>query len=142
MSIMEKESLDYLKLSFTEFFGDNHLNWSWHNLPSDKKEQYFPGPQIKGVCNRTKITHTGSVDGLSYAVGEFHYCNWPVMFNKVGSRKVFLDTKWAHPYEQTWMSHVHQQISEGKIKAGCLLASPINHNRAFHYDGKQRKENP
>jgi len=141
MSIMEKESLDYLKLSFTEFFGDNHLNWSWHNLPSDKKEQYFPGSQIKGVCNRTKITHTGSVDGLSYAVGEFHYCNWPVMFNKAGSRKVFLDTKWAHPYEQTWMSHVHQQISEGKIKAGCLLASPINHNRAFHYDGSHRKEN-
>jgi hypothetical protein len=142
MSIMEKESLDYLKLSFTEFFGDNHLNWSWHNLPSDKKEQYFPGAQIKGVCNRTKITYTGSVDGLSYAVGEFHYCNWPVMFNKAGSRKAFLDTKWAHPYEQTWMSHVHQLISEGKIRAGCLLASPINHNRAFHYDGKQRKENP
>jgi len=142
MSIMEKESLDYLKLSFTEFFGDNHLNWSWHNLPSDKKEQYFPGAQIKGVCNRTKINYTGSVDGLSYAVGEFHYCNWPVMFNKQGSRKVFLDTKWAHPYEQTWMSHVHQLISEGKIRAGCLLASPINHNRAFHYDGKQRKENP
>jgi len=142
MSIMEKESLDYLKLSFTEFFGDNHLNWSWHNLPSDKKEQYFPGAQIKGVCNRTKITYTGSVDGLSYAVGEFHYCNWPVMFNKAGSRKVFLDTKWAHPYEQTWMSHVQQLISQGMVRAGCLLASPIDHNRAFHYDGKLRKENP
>jgi hypothetical protein len=141
MSIMEKESLDYLKLCFTEFFGDNHLNWSWHNLPSEKKEQYFPGPQIAGVCNKTKIHHTGSVDGLSYAVGEFHYCNWPVMFNKEGNRKVFLDTKWAYPYEQTWMSHVHQLISEGKIRAGCLLSSPINHNRAFHYDGKQRKEN-
>lgn len=141
MSIMEKESLDYLKLSFTEFFGDNHLNWSWHNLPSDKKEKYFPGAQIKGVCNRTKITYTGSVDGLSYAVGEFHYCNWPVMFNKAGSRKVFLDTKWAHPYEQTWMSHVQQLISQGTVRAGCLLASPIDHNRAFHYDGKLRKEN-
>lgn len=141
MSIMEKESLDYLKLSFSEFFGDNHLNWSWHNLPGEKKEEFFPGPQIKGTCNKTKIHYTGSVDGLSYAVGDFHYCNWPVMFSKQGNRKVFLDTKWAHPFEQTWMSHVHQQISEGKIKAGCLLATAINHNRAFHYDGKHRKEN-
>jgi len=141
MSIMEKESLDYLKLSFSEFFGDNHLNWSWHNLPGEKKEEFFPGPQIQGTCNKTKIHYTGSVDGLSYAVGDFHYCNWPVMFNKQGNRKVFLDTKWAHPFEQTWMSHVHQMISAGNLKVGCLLATPINHNRVHHYNGSIRKEN-
>lgn len=141
MSIMEKESLDYLKLSFSEFYGDNHLNWAWHNLPHDKKEQYFPGPQIKGVCNKMKIHYTGSVDGLSYAVGDFHYCNWPVMFSKEGNRKVFLETKWAYPFEQTWMSHAHQLISDGKLKVGCLLATTINHNRAYHYDGSIRKEN-
>lgn len=141
MSIMEREKLDYLKLSFTEFYGDNHLNWAWHNLPADKKEKYFPGPQIKGVCNKTKIHYTDCVNGLSYAVGEFHYCNWPLMFSKAGNQKVFLDTKWAHPYEQTWMSHVHQMIARGDLKVGCLLATPINHYRAFHYDGSNRKEN-
>lgn len=141
MSIMERESLDYLKLSFSEFFGDNHLNWSWHNVPQDKKELFFPGPQIKGVCNKTKVYYTGSVDGLAYAVGEFHYCNWPLMFNKSGNKKVFLDTKWAYPYEQTWMSHVHQLIVEKKLKVGCLLATPINHNRVFHYTAANRKEN-
>lgn len=140
MAIMEKEDLDYLKMSFSEFFGDNHLNWSWHNIPMEKKEKYFPGPQIKGICNKTKIYYTGAVDGLSYAVGEFHYCNWPVMFSRKGNKKVFLDTKWAYPYEQTWMSHVHQMIAEGSIKAGCLLATPINHNRMYHY-GDIRKEN-
>ena len=141
VTIMEKENLDYLKLSFSEFFGDNHLNWAWHNLPRDKKQEYFPGPQIKGVCNKTKIQYTGSVDGLSYAVGEFHYCNWPVMFSREGSRKVFLETVWAHPFEQTWMSHVHQQITAGNIKAGCLLATPIEHNRVYHYEPGTRKEN-
>jgi len=141
MGIMEKESLDYLKLSFSEFYGDNHLNWAWHNLPQSKKEEYFPGPQIKGVCNKMKIHYTGSVDGLSYAIGEFHYCNWPVMFSKRGNRKVFLDTKWAYPFEQTWMSHAHQLVSAGELKVGCLLATPINHHRAYHYDGSIRKEN-
>jgi len=141
MGIMEKESLDYMKLSFSEFYGDNHLNWAWHNLPLVKKEEYFPGPQIKGVCNKMKIHYTGSVDGLSYAVGEFHYCNWPVMFSKRGNHKIFLETKWAYPFEQTWMSHAHQLISSGEVKAGCLLATPINHHRAYHYDGSIRKEN-
>lgn len=141
MGIMEKEGLDYLKLCFSEFFGDNHRNWSWHNLPLDKKQHYFPGPQIAGVCNRTKIDYTDSVEGLSYAVGDFHYCNWPVMFSKAGSKKVFLETKWASPFEQTWMSHVHQLISAGEIKAGCLFASTINHNRVYHYSADIRKEN-
>ena len=141
MSIMEKEQLDYLKLSFTEFFGDNHLNWAWHNLPLSKKIEFFPGPQVKGVCNRTKIAYTGAIEDLSYAVGDFHYCNWPVMFSKQGSRKIFLDTTWAHPFEQTWMSQAHQLISTGSIKAGCLLATTINHNRVHHYDGTMRKEN-
>lgn len=141
MKIMEKEKLDYLKLCFTEFYGDNHLNWAWVNLPRDKKELLFPGPQVMGACNRTKIHYTGSVDGLPYAVGEFHYCNWPVMFSREGNKKVFLETKWASPYEQTWMSHVHQEISHGKIRAGCLLATTINHNRVYHYPGEIRKEN-
>lgn len=141
MAIMEREDLDYLKLSFSEFYGDNHLNWAWHNLPGHLKETYFPGPQLKGVCNKTKVYYTGSVDGLSYAVGQYHYCNWPLMFSKRGNQKVFLDTKWAYPYEQTWMSHVHQLITAGELKVGCLLATPINHNRVFHYADGLRKEN-
>jgi len=142
MKIMEKEKLDYLKLCFTEFYGDNHLNWAWVNLPKDKKELLFPGPQVMGACNKSKIYHTGSIEGIPYAVGEFHYCNWPVMFSKEGNRKVFLDTKWAHPYEQTWMSHVQQLVSAGTVRTGCLLMSTIDHTRQYHYSGSERKENP
>jgi hypothetical protein len=33
-----------------------------------------------------------------------------------------------------------QQTKEDNIKGALLLLSPINHDRFFHYDGKQRKE--
>lgn len=84
---------------------------------------------------------TGTHRGLPYAVGEYHYCNWPLLFNKAGNKKVFLDDKYEHLYEQTWMSQVMTLMREGKIRAGCLLASPINHERRYHYGANIRREN-
>ena len=141
MEIMEIEELDYLKLVFKEFFGDNHLNWAWHNVPPDKKEEYFPGPQVKGVCNRSKWKTSGCVRGLSYLVGEAYYCNWPVLFNQQGNRKLFLDVKWEHPYEQTWMSQAQNLHQDNSIKTGILLASPVEHDRQYHYSAEERREN-
>lgn len=136
VDIIRMEALDYLKLSFDEFYGNNLENWGWYNLPLNKREEYFPNGD-----KRTKITHLGSHRGTPYAVGEFHYCNWPVLFTKQGNRKIFLDTEYAHKYEQTWMSLTSTLQKEGKITAGCLLASIINHNRVYHYAKGTRKEN-
>lgn len=139
MVILRNEKLDYLKLCFSEFYGDNHENWAWYNVPEAKRKEYFS--RTDGVSEKkVKISHTASYRNLPYAVGEYHYCNWPILFSQEGNKKVFLDTKWAHEYEQTWMSHVMNLMREGKVKAGCLLASPINHRRDYHYKGK-RKEN-
>jgi hypothetical protein len=52
-----------------------------------------------------------------------------------------MDTVWEHPYEQTWMSHIFQLTREGCVKPAVLLASPVNHNRIFHYPAESRKEN-
>lgn len=141
IDIMINENLDYLKLCFTEFYGDNHENWAWYNVPKHKKEEYFPQKEDGSNPRSTVIHHTDSFKGLPYAVGEYHYCNWPLLFNKEGNQKVFLDTHFEHKYEQTWMSHVMNLIREGKVKSGCLLASVINHQRKYHYNGKERKEN-
>ena len=141
IEIMEIEDLDYLKLVFKEFFGDNHLNWAWHNVPASKKEEYFPGPQVKGVCNRSRWKTSGCVRGLSYLLGEAYYCNWPVMFNKRGNRKLFLDVKWASPFEQTWMSQAQNLHADKSINTGILLATPVEHDRQFHYSASERKEN-
>ena len=54
---------------------------------------------------------------------------------------MFIDTRWDHPYEQTWMSHMHQKNVEGDIKSGILLASPIWHDRIMHYKPEERREN-
>ena len=58
-----------------------------------------------------------------------------------GSQKVFLDVQYEHKYEQTLMSQAMMTMRAGKMKVGTLLASPINHKRIYHYDGKKRKEN-
>jgi hypothetical protein len=60
---------------------------------------------------------------------------------KEGNKKMFIDTKWAHPYEQTWMSYIFQETCKGNIKPAILLASPINHNRIVWYKPEERREN-
>ncbi len=139
--ILECEELDYLKLSFSEFYGNNHENWAWHNVPEKLRHEYFP-PTDDGTSPRaTVIKRTGSYRGLPYAVGEYHYCNWPILFNKKGNEKVFLKTRFEHKFEQTWMSHVMTLIKAGEVSPGALLASPVYHHRKFHYDGNKRREN-
>ena len=149
LMLFGQSGLDYLKLSFTEFYGDNSEAWAWTNVPPEIRKEYFPtAPEVVDPKNvrrdvpRTRLyfIRHGSVEGLSYAVGDFHFDNWPCWLDRVGNRKVFLDTKWASPREQTWMSHVFQLQAAGSINAGCLLASPINHHRFHHYPADERRE--
>lgn len=142
IDIVKNEGLDYLKLSFSEFYGDNHDNWAWHNVrPEAVRDELFPR-RADGVSNlKVKIDYTGTVRGLPFAVGEYHYCNWPIIFTKGGNRKVFLDEVYEHKYEQTWMGLTMQRLRKGEIKAGTLLASPINHFRKYHYGKDKRREN-
>ncbi len=81
------------------------------------------------------------MDGLSYVDGEIYYCNWPMIVSRDGNKKMFIDTKWAHVWEQTWMSHIYQETKAGNIKPSILLASPIWHDRIKHYKPEERREN-
>ncbi|QDJ96486.1 hypothetical protein Xoosp13_300 [Xanthomonas phage Xoo-sp13] len=141
LDIMKSEKLDYLKLAFSEFYGDNHKNWAWENLPLSKKSEYFPDREDGTEVWKVKIDYTGTHKGLPYAVGEYHYCNWPIMFTKKGTQVVFMEVRYAGLYEQTWMSQTMMHMRDGKLKVGSLLATPINHNRVYHYDGSTRREN-
>jgi len=89
----------------------------------------------------TKFKNIKCLDGLAYADGEVYYCNWPHFISKSGNKKIFLETKWAHPFEQTWMSHCFQLSRENKISSAVLLLSPIDHDRFAHYTPEERKEN-
>ena len=146
LEIIKKESYDFLKFNFTEFFGDNHKQWSWHNVPADVRKKLFPNNPVKKDNDISKapnqvFTNILSYQGLPYASGEVYYCNWPQLVSRQGNKKMFLDTKWAHPYEQTWMSHIYQETVKGKIKPGILLATPTEHDRFDHYPKEERREN-
>ena len=146
VSIMEKEKYDFLKFSFTEFYGNNTQQWAWYNLPDHKRKEYWPNYHklpVLGLdpnCPLTNFKNIKSLNGLPYASGEIYYCNWPQIVSKKGSKKMFLDVTWAHPHEQTWMSQIFQYTKEGDVNAGILLASPIFHDRKYHYKAEERVE--
>lgn len=145
--IMQKEGFDYLKLSFTEVYMDNHIQVSWYNVPQAVRTEMWPEYDklpVHGLdpnCPRTLFKGIDNVDGLCYITGDIYYANWPMIMSKEGNYKVFLETTWAHPYEQTWMSYVFQEMLKDKIRGAILLASPIHHHRTSHYQREDRREN-
>lgn len=146
LEIMIKENFDFLKLNYTEFFGDNGTQWSWYNVPQDVREKFWPNnkklPEMGVDPNapRTVFKNIKSHKGLPYINGEIYYCNWPQIVSREGNRKMFLETKWTYIYEQTWMSHIYQETKKGNISGGLLLATPTEHNRFEHYSSELRKE--
>jgi hypothetical protein len=138
IKIIKNENYDFLKFSFSEFFGHNGEQWSWHNVTSENRIKYFGRIQKKPP---TKFSCIKVLDGLSYAEGEIYYSNWPHIIDQEGNQKCFLDTIWSRPFEQTWMSHIYTLTRENKVKPAILLSSPITHNRAHFYEASERKEN-
>jgi hypothetical protein len=146
IQIMQKENFDFLKLSFTEFYGSNDIQFSWYNVPQEFRQKHWPNnpklPQIGFDPNspKTEFKNIKIHNSLPYVSGEIYLCNWPSVFTKEGNYKCYLETRFAHAYEQTLMSQCYQQTINGRINPGLLLLTPIEHNRFEHYDGKLRKE--
>lgn len=146
VKIMLTEKFDFLKFSFSEFYGDNSTQWAWYNVPQSIRTENWPEydklPEhgVDPNAPKTTFKNIKIVDELPYITGEIYYSNWPQIVNKEGNKKMFLDTKWARPYEQTWMSHMYQLAKRNELTAGVLLASPVNHDRFEFYEASQRKE--
>ena len=145
--IMLEHKFDFLKLSFTEVYFDNDKQCSWYNVPQDIRTRDWPNYDklpFSGLdlnCPRTKFDKILNTDELAYITGEIYYDNWPMIVSRSGNRKMFIDTKWDHPFEQTWMSHMYQLTKDNKLKPAVLLASPIWHDRIKYYESDERKEN-
>jgi len=146
LEITQKENFDFLKLNFSEFFGDNGTQWSWYNVPQNKREEFWPEKNklpVQGLdpnAPKTLFNKIVTHKGVPYTSGEVYYCNWPQVVSKDGNYKMFIETKWAHPFEQTWMSHIYQLTKSGDINPGLLLMTPTEHNRFEHYSKDLRKE--
>lgn len=145
--IMMKENFDFLKLTFTEVFFDNDKQCSWYNVPQEIRTKFWPEYDklpVSGLDPNVPLTEFKNIrvtDGLAYIDGEIYYANWPMIVSKEGNKKMFIDTKWGHPYEQTWMSHMYQLTKEGKLHPAVLLAAPIWHDRIKYYQNHERREN-
>jgi hypothetical protein len=147
LEIIQKEKFDFLKLNFTEFYGDNSVQWSWYNVPQDFRQKHWPNnpklPQMGLDPNspKTEFKHINIYKGIPYVSGEIYLCNWPIIMSKAGNYKCYLETKFAHAFEQTSMSYCYQETIKGNIKPGLLLLTPTEHNRFDHYQSNLRKEN-
>ena len=147
INILKKESYDFLKLNYSEFYGDNGKQWSWYNVPQSVRETQWPDyhqlPKLGIDENspRTQFKNINSLNGISYVDGEVYYSNWPQLVSREGNKKMFLETKWAHPFEQTWMSFIFQETKKGNIKPALLLLTPTEHDRFEHYPAQERREN-
>ena len=145
--IMAREDLDFLKLSYTEVYMDNNIQVSWYNVPQSVRSYTWPDYDqlpINGLdpyAPRTKFDKIEVHNGLSYITGEIYYANWPMIVNKKGNYKMFLETKWDNPFEQTWMSYMFQESMKNNIKPAVLLAAPVWHNRIAYYKPEERREN-
>lgn len=146
LEILKKENFDMLKLNFSEFYGDSSTCWAWYNVPQDVRQSLWPDKPrlpVQGLDPNAPLTEFKNIKshkGLPYTTGNIYYSNWTHFITKEGNRKMFQDTKWERPYENTWMSHIYQETIKGKINSGLLLLTPIEHNRFDHYDGSLRKE--
>jgi len=146
LEICHEENFDFLKLNFTEFYGDNSTQWAWYNVPQSFRESNWPQNKtlpkhgLDPNAPRTKFTEIKVHKGIPYASGEIYLCNWPIVLSKKGSYKCYLETKYASPFEQTLMSHNFQETIKGNLKPGILLMTPTEHNRFEHYDASLRKE--
>jgi hypothetical protein len=146
LQIVKKENFDFLKLNYSEFFGDNGTQWSWYNVPQDVRQKFWPGKDrlpVQGLdpnAPRAVYDSINSYQGIPYVTGEVYYCNWPQIVTRTGNQKMFLDTTWGHPFEQTWMSHMYQLVKKGELYPGLLLMTPTEHDRFEHYERSLRKE--
>jgi FkbM family methyltransferase len=145
IEIIWNENFDFLKWNFSEFFGDNTKQWAWHNIPENIREILFPDNPKKinmDVNNAPYLNYKNikSYNGIPYASGEIFYCNWPQVVSRKGNKKMFLDTKFEYPYEQTWMSFIYQETVKNNINPGILLMTPTEHNRFEFYEKEERRE--
>jgi hypothetical protein len=146
LEIIKKENFDFLKMNYSEFYGDNGTQWSWYNVPQHVRDEFWPGkPRLPEMgldpnAPKTQFNAVLSHKGVPYAIGEVYYCNWPQIVSRIGNKKMFLDTTWAHPFEQTWMSHMYQLVKKDELYPGLLLMTPTEHDRFEHYSRELRKE--
>ena len=140
LQIARLEKLSYLKLCFTEVFGFNSQNLVGAAFADPNERAQALGVEAD-IMPYTPIAHFNTFDTLPYAVGSFHYFNWPILFSKQGNRTLFLENVAKFKHESVWARAAFYATQAGQLRTGCLLATPILHHRKYAYRAQDRIEN-
>ena len=140
VEIMAREQLSFLKLCFSEVYGFNSQNWASIAFVEVEERKQVLGVEA-GIMPFAPVYYLNTFEGLPYAVGNFHYCNWPIVFTKAGNHAVFLANVDRFKHESSWMKAVFYAVRAGNLRSACLLASPILHYRKHSYRPQDRVEN-
>jgi hypothetical protein len=133
VEILQKEGLDFLKLSFSEVKMTHEHDW----IETLKKHPVI-GLKPKEMV-KTRFKSISSHRSLPYAEGSVYLSNWPILMSKKGNQKVFLSSNFNGLSESNVSREVHRLILQGRIRSAVLLLSPIVHNRSINYDGFRRE---
>lgn len=137
LAIQQREHLDYLKLSFTEIFGDHHQQWGLKNLNPEERAAYDAGAE---ELPRAELSAPCNLADTAYVTGDVYYSNWPHLMNRRGTKKLLLDERKKTVFEQHWAGRSFKLLRSNQLRAGVLLASPIHHHRTQNYQQAERAE--
>lgn len=140
LHIVEKESLDFLKFCFSEFYFNNDTQIAWFNCNEMVRKKFFPEQPVKlndVIVPLTKFNQIKTLNGVPYALGEIYYCNWPLIMSRKGSREIFLEPVFRFPHEATIMSNGFEKMQLGKIKSGIILGTLFTHERFDFYQAER-----
>jgi len=141
LKIANKENFDFLKMNFTEFFGDNSTQFSWYNVPQVVREEVWPEktklPEhgLDPNAPKTIFKNIKSFEGVPYASGEIYYCNWPQIVSKQGNKNPMYG-KLPHNAKSIEINGVvYPSMSEARQKTGLsrrtienLVKSEVDNN--------------
>jgi hypothetical protein len=133
-AIVQREGLDFLKLSFTEVMADHHVNVAWYPATEAERARDFP------LANTPRVTRTGSYGGCSYVVGDIYYSHWPTLMTRRGLELLFIQHPPAELTELAFMRRSQELLARHLLRSGVLLASPIEHCRVANYAMAARRE--
>ncbi|MFD2937760.1 glycosyltransferase family 2 protein [Spirosoma flavum] len=142
VNILEQESLSFMKLCFSEVYNTNHENIALQSLyEPDRQEIMKADPREFFLASNVCVDYTDICNGLSYGVGAYAYCNWPILFTQQANQLIFMDNQLESKFEMAYTRLAYLLTLMGKLRVGCLFASPIKHWRQYSYNPADRIEN-
>jgi hypothetical protein len=131
LDIIWNENFDFLKWNFSEFFGDNTKQWSWHNVPGETRARLFPEKPVK-INEYLQINGIDKIIEQKYLNEFFSWCVDGAIeyykkpdFTPVGE---MLDAQNEYIQEQSNISNYIDDVYELSCDDDMILKTEVKSN--------------